>query len=338
MVPLWVKYRGTNWQPNDDRMFPQDEVVNLPALPAASNPPTPAGVKKKSKAIPIKRPDGTIAPCPGKTGPCEHDEKHSTDPVEPKPQPSRSKVENRPTDYPHPVVEPKLQLSGKGGKAPETAVEDGPSNTAKPATIDPSPTMVQTSPTVDDPFTTGLNGSIAPLMPNARAAPGSVTHTSQRPYPFLPPPYRPQSWPGSPQKMSVQPWPAASIFPVDGVMPGGHHFFRETSTGEPSDYTPSEAGGTSAASSAIDPVDSPDRRMTELGTEASPRPESPIKSMGKGIRGADGQSKAGATSFVQADVDETPRAGRPSRPKSTQEITPTAVPSHKGKGKGKKKA
>lgn len=306
MVPLWIKYRGPNWQPNDDRMFPQDEVVNLPALPAASNPPTPAGVKKKSKAIPIKRPDGTIAPCPGKTGPCEHDEKHSTGPVE-----------------------PKLQLSGKRGKERETTVEDGPSNTAKPATIDPSPTMVQTSPTVDDPFSTGLSGSIAP---------GSVTHTSQRPYPFLPPPYRPQSWPGSPQKMSVQPWPAASIFPVDGVMPGGHHFFRETSTGEPSDYTPSEAGGTSVASSAIDPVDSPDRRMTELGTEASPRPESPIKSMGKGIRGTDGQSKAGATSFAQADVDETPRAGRPSRPKSTQEITPTAVPSHKGKGKGKKKA
>ncbi|KAJ4424820.1 telomerase inhibitor [Gnomoniopsis sp. IMI 355080] len=60
---IWVKYRGEGWQPSDDLMFPDRKVEGPPEAPASA-PPTPAGGKKKSKAIPIVDPSGKITSVP----------------------------------------------------------------------------------------------------------------------------------------------------------------------------------------------------------------------------------------------------------------------------------
>lgn len=74
MDVLWVKYRGQGWRPPDDLMFPERELADLPDPPlvpsSSSSPPRSpplkaAAGKKKSRAIPIIRPDGTLAPMPG---------------------------------------------------------------------------------------------------------------------------------------------------------------------------------------------------------------------------------------------------------------------------------
>lgn len=75
MDALWVKYRGEGWRPSDDLMFPEREVANLPDPPPVP-PPQPsssflspfksAAGRKNSRAIPIIRPDGTLASIPGK--------------------------------------------------------------------------------------------------------------------------------------------------------------------------------------------------------------------------------------------------------------------------------
>ena len=92
MSILWTKYRGEEWQPADDLMFPEDAVDTLPKPPQRDPPSTPHGNKKKSKAIPIISPGGTIAPRPntlprgkgrGRGAP--------TGLVEPAPQPARGK-------------------------------------------------------------------------------------------------------------------------------------------------------------------------------------------------------------------------------------------------------
>lgn len=76
MDVLWVKYRGEGWRPPDDLMFPERESADLsdpPPVPLSplplphSSPLTSAAGKKKSRAIPIVRPDGTLASIPGKS-------------------------------------------------------------------------------------------------------------------------------------------------------------------------------------------------------------------------------------------------------------------------------
>ncbi|KUI66922.1 hypothetical protein VM1G_02063 [Cytospora mali] len=58
MQIMWVKYRPNGWKLEDDFMFPKDKAPG-PSLP--SPPSTPRRtVKKKAKAIPTIRPDGTI--------------------------------------------------------------------------------------------------------------------------------------------------------------------------------------------------------------------------------------------------------------------------------------
>lgn len=61
MQVLWVKYRPDGWKPEDDFVFPEGAAA-APAPPPPSPPFTPhrGANKKKSKVVPIVRPDGTI--------------------------------------------------------------------------------------------------------------------------------------------------------------------------------------------------------------------------------------------------------------------------------------
>lgn len=83
MGVLWVQYRGPDWKPSDDLMFPEREAENLPVPTSPAPPPSPppfkvTGGKRKSKAIPIVRPDGTIAIPPSRlTAVCDQGEKKS---------------------------------------------------------------------------------------------------------------------------------------------------------------------------------------------------------------------------------------------------------------------
>lgn len=122
---LWTNYRGGNWQPADDLMFPEDQIDTLPKPPPQSPPSTPARKKKLSKAIPIVSPGGTIAPRPN-TMPRGRGRGRgaSTGLVQPAPQPARGKGKQ-----------------AKKAQEPEKAAAEateaaGPSSTTKAA---PSP-------------------------------------------------------------------------------------------------------------------------------------------------------------------------------------------------------
>lgn len=118
----WANYRGENWQPADDLMFPEDQIDTLPKPPSQSPPSTPHRKKKMSKAIPIVSPGGTIAPRPN-TIPRGRGRGRGvpTGLVEPAPQPARGKGKQT-----------------KKAQAPEKAAtgateEAGPSSTTKAA-------------------------------------------------------------------------------------------------------------------------------------------------------------------------------------------------------------
>lgn len=124
---LWTNYRGENWQPADDLMFPEDQLDTLPKPPAQSPPSTPPRKKKLSKAIPIISPGGTVAPRP------------NTIPR------GRGRGRGVPTGLVQPAPQPARGGKGKQVKkaqGPEKAAvgvteEAGPSSTTKAA---PAPT------------------------------------------------------------------------------------------------------------------------------------------------------------------------------------------------------
>lgn len=145
MKILWANYRGENWQPADDLMFPEDEVDTLPKPPPQSPPSTPHRKKKTSKAIPIITPGGTIAPRPnalprgrgrGRGMPSGI--------VQPAPQPVRGQgKQNKKTQGPE--------------NAATGAVEQaGPSSTTKPAPTATAGATTEAGPSStgarDDPF------------------------------------------------------------------------------------------------------------------------------------------------------------------------------------------
>ncbi|KAF3762608.1 hypothetical protein M406DRAFT_72595 [Cryphonectria parasitica EP155] len=313
MSVLWTKYRGDGWQPSDDLIFPERELENLPAPPPLSPPPTTVG-RKVSKAIPIKRPDGTIASSSGAASGSgsagrSRGKKYPTGLVEPTPQPPRKKGKNYPTG----LVEPTPPSSNKKGKnkrkSPEQAAAetkekdkaDTPSttNVSSPSTSAGPSTIKKQSASLEGSFGTGSATSSGPVVPDATAPAGSAAwwaHISDQPYPFLPPPpFRSFSVPTSPQSLSPRPSPGESIFPGGGMLPDGSYFFKETSTGEPSDYASSEATGpgegsrtrdpsvAAPAEHMTDPLDSLANRVAALSTEeAAGDTTPPVKGKGKG--------------------------------------------------------
>lgn len=143
----WTKYRGENWQPADDLMFPEDQIDTLPKPPPHSPPSTPHPKKKMSKAIPIVSPGGTIAPRPN-TIPRDRGRGRGVPSglVEPAPQPARGKGK----------LVKKAQVPEKAAAA--ATEEAGPSSTTKAAPAPapgssneggPSPAAAR-----DDPFAT----------------------------------------------------------------------------------------------------------------------------------------------------------------------------------------
>ncbi|KAK7714079.1 hypothetical protein SLS64_004176 [Diaporthe eres] len=115
----WKNYRGENWQPADDLMFPEDEVDTLPKPPPQSPPSTPHRKKKMSKAIPIVSPGGTIAPRPNRGR--GRGRGVPTGLVEPAPQPVRGKGKQ-------------VKMAQGPEKAATRATDEaGPSSTTKAA-------------------------------------------------------------------------------------------------------------------------------------------------------------------------------------------------------------
>lgn len=170
---MWVKYRGEDWRPADDLMFPEREAASLPDPP--SSPPRPAAdQKKKSKAIPIVRPDGTMADIPRMEAASG----------------TRAGETSRPTDTVEPATTWSSRDGGKG-KAPEHSS----------LYLDPTMGTVGTPSAAEGSFTD------TPVRPVPRAAPdphaprGSAAwwaYVSLQPYPSLfPTPLyiRPQSSP-----------------------------------------------------------------------------------------------------------------------------------------------
>lgn len=249
---LWVKYRREHWRPSDDLMFPEQEANHLPEPPPASSPPKPTGGKRKSKAIPIVRPDGTIATPPGKAGGRGRGEVKNDRPI------TGVVVETTTNTS-------KDMANGEAHGPEQTLAKPGPTSTAttKATTVRPG---VPSS--VEDPFITRPTAlPPIPILPDRNAPSGSPAWRAwvslqARTAPFPPPsPTRPQSWPRSPQPILAAPL-----------------FFAKTSTGEPADAAPPKAASivsrfpTEAAFPSADgcasnnaiTIDSHSRRMAEL--------------------------------------------------------------------------
>ena len=142
---LWANYRGENWQPADDLMFPEDEVDTLPKPPPQSPPSTPHRKKKASKAIPIISPGGTIAPRPN-TLPRGRGRGRGMPSglAQPAPQPARGQGKQN------------KKAQGPEKAATKASEEAGSSSTTKPApTATPGATTEAGLPSAgarDDPF------------------------------------------------------------------------------------------------------------------------------------------------------------------------------------------
>lgn len=172
---LWVRYRGKGWRPADDLMFPEREAANLPNPRPSPSPPRPAaGQKKNSRAIPIVRPDGTMAPIPGMEA--------SHNP--------RVGATNQLTG----AVEPATTRSGRDKGKERSIEQSSPSPTSSTATVG-------TSSAAEDPFMGTALGAALRAAPDPHAPCGSAAwwaYISLQPYPSLfPAPFfiRPQSGP-----------------------------------------------------------------------------------------------------------------------------------------------
>lgn len=241
---LWVKYRGKGWLPSDDLMFPGSEVANLPGPPVL--PLEPARGKKKSKAIPIVRPDGTVAAAPSK-------------------KVVRGRGRGRGIDYSTGTVEPATSKA----KAKEQEVKT-PEQTPKKLV-----TKTGSSPAPKITTIVGSTGTATAIAADKDAQPGSAAwwaYISLQPYPALfPAPFfiRPplQTWPGSPERNSAQPY-------CPGSYVGGPYFFPESSTGVPSKAVVAVGTGYSSSNEefaaappkecSADTPSSPNRRVAEL--------------------------------------------------------------------------
>lgn len=222
---LWVNYRGKGWRPSDDLMFPEQELGCLPESLPASSPPKTTGGKRKSKAIPIVRPDGTIATPPGKA--VGH---------------GRDKVDHYSTGVGD------FATSKDAGKRKETALKQTLAEPGPPSSvaIKGPPVVPGLSSSVEDPFTT--ESTIArsgPVLPDPNALPGSPAWWAwmalySRPALFPPPScIRPQSWPGSPRAIPPALPSATGPFLSDGPL-----VFAQTSTGGPAEATSFKAANT----------------------------------------------------------------------------------------------
>lgn len=367
MDVLWVRYRKEGWKPSDDLMFPMREMVD-PPTPPASAPPTPAGGKKKSKAIPIVDPTSV----PGKSV-------------------SRS-LGNEEKDYPH--GEHMAHSTGENGhlnaKTSETRVSFDAAHSTAPkstatATIDASPALVQSSLNFDDPFTASSSTAVIPTFADRNSLPASgrmKAHATYLPGSIFPSPFfmRPRpamamSLPVSPQRtLAARNFPsqADQPNPVLPWLPDGPFYFAETSTGQPANkFAPSVTGGSSSTAPAsasvirgpsssstsvssidvLDSLDSPTRRMTELqsasdGSYSGPvdpnaTPRAVTGSLTKYHEKASDQTKSDATMSIEDEA--TPRALVPDQRIAYEAVAeqfniPTAIPTTRKNKERKKKA
>lgn len=256
MEVMWIRYRDKGWKgwkPEDDLMFPDLEDNKQPAPLSSyfSAPPTPAGGKKKSKAIPIIKPvifDPLASGQSSTTGSKAKGSKHLTGMV----QPGRPKV-NTPVKV-------------------ETAAEAGPSSAPNPntaATSEMSPGITQATPSVEDPFDACTSGPATPVVPSSSVLQGSAMSFSyhlhpvglanHRPLSMLAAPNAPVSLPGTPARMEeVRKFKAQGMNGhLIPLLPDGDFHFAENSQGVPdSKYSefaarpPSISGSTIAGSNA----------------------------------------------------------------------------------------
>lgn len=304
MAILWVKYRGDDWKPEDDLIFPDRDtprdffnaydddgsdnvdVNDSHSLRAGSPEPevetepvteqtpasvpdviVPAGGKKKSKAIPIMRPDGTPAELPPlaiTTG--EGSGTKLSKAVETQQLLEKNNVGGGLTGLVNPDMTASWSVWNKEGKETFLTEESFTSSSAwkgkgreihsTEGSNAPSYIKSETSslysavgtlspiPDVDEDGLSEASSSsaatIAADMTNLNLSGTCYIVTAQQqaqPSSSKPPA---KSWPGSPDKKgkdiaSQRPplFPGGSIFPFLGILPGGPHYFKETSTGEP---------------------------------------------------------------------------------------------------------
>ncbi|PSR82705.1 hypothetical protein BD289DRAFT_483690 [Coniella lustricola] len=254
MAILWVKYRGDDWKPSDDLIFPnrvmpcdffpnedgsfsdKSRRVSSPELESEleSQPEPvsvatcvfdviiPAGGKKNSRAIPIKRPDGTLATIPALT----------------------RKIAGASTIKPKQAAEAGDNLTG--------VAEPSGSNGEKVRNVETSKSVKLETSSFNNSATGGLSpirdideealfeaaSSVATTVGTAEMAklhlggPSSITSPQAQ----LSPKINTINQPTEPETTISQPlclFPGGSIFPGPGLLPGGPHYFKETSTGEP---------------------------------------------------------------------------------------------------------
>lgn len=261
---IWVRYRKEGWKPSDDLMFPTREVEIPPGSPATA-PPTPAGGKKKSKAIPIVDPSGNITSVQrmstsGPTGKVKNNQAGDAS--------SPALVQSVPN------FEDPFTCSSSTPVAPLSLDATDPvGNVGRPAhvahqshSVFPPPSFMRPPPKM---------ATSLPVSPQRTQVAQVLPRRGHQPSSFLP------------------------------CLPDGPFYFAETSTGEPADRSysdtaysappsvfgeptamdsvapsiidcysssnasaaPSVIGGSSsesAAASSIDPLDSPTCRMAEL--------------------------------------------------------------------------
>lgn len=251
---IWVRYRKEGWKPSDDLMFPQQGVKDPPA-PPASAPPTPAGGKKISKAIPIVKPSDSYIYASAMKAPT-----------------STNRVNNNPLGEP-------WSSAGSSGAKPTTA-----------ATADASsPGFIQSVPVSEDPFITTASqprpylpppfftrsppkmATSLPVSPQRTQGAQGTSRVAYQPAPVLPclpdgPFYFAETSIGEPASCtaySASPSMAGGPYSIDSVALS----FSDGSSCFTASATPSiseETSSASASSSSIDPLESPTRRLAEL--------------------------------------------------------------------------
>lgn len=258
LVVIWVRYRKEGWQPADDLMFPPHEVED-PPNPPASAPPTPAGGKKKSKAIPIIKPSDSYIYASAVKAPA-----------------SSSRVNNQQ------IGDPSRSAGHSGAKPANGATADVS-----------SPAFIHSIPTSEDPFITNASQprpnlrptfftrsaskmtTSLPVSPQRTQGTHSLSRMADQPAPVLPylpdgPFYfaetsigEPANWVASCTAYSA---PQSMVEGPYAINSSALSFSDESSCFTAS-ATPSiseETSSASAASSSIDPLESPIRRLAEL--------------------------------------------------------------------------
>lgn len=255
----WVRYREEGWQPCDDLMFPPQEV-GCPPAPPASAPPTPAGGKKKSKAIPIVKPSdscSTSASAIAASG--------STNAI----------TKNRFGET--------SKITQSFAAKPTTATT---ADASSPAVIQSVPisedpfiaSTPQPHPSLPPPFFTCLTPKMAtslPVSPQRTQGAPSASRMAKKPAPILPclpdgPFYFAETSTGEPASkfasraaFSAPSSVARGLFayhPGDFSISDGFSFFTASATPSLCE----EASSASGSISSMDPLDSPSRRLAEL--------------------------------------------------------------------------